>query len=272
MKYIRLLTSIVFIIACVVFVGGKIYSSKKDTVAPVITSENDEIHVTAGLSTLELLRGLVATDDKDGDLTDKIIIRRISPFLEKGVSRVEYVVFDSSNNVGRYERTVCFDNYSSPQFALSKPLMYKENSGIIFSDRLTAMDVLEGDISKLIKFEFSDIQQNKAGTYYVAVSVKNEFGDFVEINIPVNIVENSDYGNRLQLSTYLIYVKAGNTVDPLSFVKKVVDVHGMDADRTEVQATYEVDMTVPGCGQIRYVYVDESGNRAVTFLTVIVTE
>ena len=41
----------------------------------------------------------------------KIIIGKISPFEKKGISKVAYLVFDNSNNVGCYERTVEFDDY-----------------------------------------------------------------------------------------------------------------------------------------------------------------
>lgn len=126
---------------------------------------------------------MTAKDDKDGDLTDEIVIGKVSHFSEKGVSKIEYVVFDKENNVGKYERIVHFDNYTSPKFELTEPLMYRTNDKITLSDRLMAKDMITGDISDKIKFESSNVIQNKKGVYQVTVSVKNQFGDYVRENL-----------------------------------------------------------------------------------------
>lgn len=272
MRHIKRITIILFIIACIAFVGGKVHSSKKDVIAPVIQAKSDEIHIQAGSEEMDLLQGLTAEDNRDGNLTDEILIGKVSRFSEKGVCKVEYIVFDESNNAGRYERTVYFDDYTSPWFELTSPLMYKVNNKITFSDRLIAQDILAGNISDRIKFQSADINQKEVGTYYVTVSVKNEYGDAVQAEMPVNVVSDAEYSNQIQLSTYLAYVPVGGTIDPLSYISSAVDVNGAEVDWSRIWVSYQVDTTVPGCGQIRYDLSDEYGNTAVTFLTVIVTE
>lgn len=272
MRYIKRITVAVFIIMFIAFIGGKIYASKTDKVPPVISAESDEIHVQAGCEEQELLQGLTAEDNSDGDLTDQIMVGKISRFTEKAVSKVEYVVLDESNNVGTYERTVYFDNYSSPRFALSQPLMYKVYGDISISDRLTAQDVLSGDISDKIKFSSASLTRSEAGVYDIMVSVKNEYGDEVQETLPVNVVNESEYGTRIELNTYLVYLTPGSTIDPLSYVSRAVNTDGTEADRSQINVIQQVDTTTPGTGQFRYELNDGNGDTDVTFLTVIVTE
>ena len=120
MKIAKWMTIIIFICSIAVWIYGKKEMKKQDIVAPVITSTIDELYVDVTTGEEGLKDGLTAFDDEDGDITENIIVGTISPFKKKGVSDVEYVVFDSSNNVGRYERTVCFENYESPKIHLSK--------------------------------------------------------------------------------------------------------------------------------------------------------
>lgn len=273
MRNIKKITLLVFIIVGIAYGVGRYQDAKKDTVPPVILSENDEIHVAVGFSPEELLQGLTAKDDRDGDLTKEIMIGKVSDFTEKGVSKVEYLVFDKENNAGKYERTVHFDNYTSPKFELTKPLMYKINDTITMSDRLVAKDVITGDISNKIKFESANVVQNQEGIYQITVSVKNPFGDYVKESFPVNIVDTSEYGEQIQLNTYLLYVSAGSAIsDPLSYVEKVTDENGAELDHAAIRVTQNVDTTVPGYGQVRYELDDASGKTVVTFMTVIVTE
>lgn len=272
MRHIKRITLIVFIIVCIAYGGGKYHNTKKDMVPPIIMSENDEIHVQAGCGIEELLQGLTAKDDKDGDLTEQIMIGKVGRFSEKGVSKVQYIVFDRENNAGRYERTVHFDNYTSPKFELTKPMMYKVNDRITLTDRLKAKDIITGDISDKIKFESSNVVQSEEGTYHVTISVKNQFGDYVKEELPVNIV-GTECSEQIQLSTYLLYVPVGGTIDnPLSYVEKVTDQNGTEIDRTAVSVMQQVDTTVPGGGQLEYKMTDAAGNTVVTYMTVIVTE
>ena len=98
MRIIRIGTIVIFLMSGIFFFIGTLVSSKKDTIPPVITAESQELHVSAGSDPKELMKGLTAQDDRDGNLTEEILIGTISPFEKKGVSTIEYLVFDKSNN------------------------------------------------------------------------------------------------------------------------------------------------------------------------------
>ena len=84
MRYIRRVIVIAFVAAAAVYLVTTIgVSRKKDKTAPVITCEVDELEVSAGASEEELLKGLKATDNKDGDITDKIRVGSHSKFIDQ---------------------------------------------------------------------------------------------------------------------------------------------------------------------------------------------
>ena len=274
MKIAKTITILVFICTVAIWFYGKQEVKKQDAVPPVITSEIDDLYVDAKLMADDsvLKEGLTAFDDKDGDITDHIIVGTISPFKEKGVSDIEYVVFDSSNNVGRYERTVYFENYESPKFHLSQALLYEVNGKIAISDRLTATDMLEGDISGQIRFSSANLTTSEAGTYKLNVEVKNSYGDSVKYQLPINLVRYNCDQERIQLRDYLIYVEKGKEIYPEYYVKKVINRTG-EVERLEnVKITREVDLTKAGTGQICYELLEGEEVVYATYLTVIVTE
>ncbi len=273
MKIARRVTVLVFICAGIFWAVGKVHTMRLDTTAPVIYADSDEIHVQAGCPEEELKTGLTAADPEDGDITGEIIVGTISPFTEKGVSRVEYIVFDRNNNVGRYERTVCFDGYTSPKFELTKPLVYKKNSDIVISDRLYAVDVLAGDISDKVRYASADAVSYEAGTYDLEVEVKNPYGDVVQEKLLLNVVPYDTETEYIRLSSYLIYVSKGSTVYPADYIEKVVDTEGHELGAGQVTIVSEVDLNVQGSGQYRYELRNENNEIIyVTYLAVIVTE
>ena len=272
MKIARLITIFIFLCSIAVWIYGKGEMRKQDSVPPVITSSINELHVDASAEEINLKEGISAADDTDGDLTGNITVGTISPFKEKGVSDVEYVVFDSSNNVGRYERTVYFENYESPKLHLSKALVYEVNGTINISDRLTAVDMLEGDISGKIRFSSANLTTTEEGTYKLNVEVKNSYGDLVRYQLPINLVRYNCEQEYIQLKEYLVYVKKGGELSPEKYVEKVTNRAGGEEGLDAVRITREVDLTKPGTGQICYELLEGEHAVYAAYLTVIVTE
>lgn len=274
MKIAKIATILIFICSIVIWIYGKAEMRKQDTVVPVITSTMDVLHVDAGKGIEEVIlkEGLTASDDVDGDITEHIIVGTISPFKEKGVSDAEYVVFDSSNNVGRYERTIYFDNYESPKIRLSKPLVYEVNGRISITDRLTAADMLEGDISDKIRFSSSNLTITEAGTYRLYIEVKNSYGDSVKYQLPINLVRYNCDQEYIQLKDHLIYVKKGEEVSPEKYIDKVINRAGEIEKLENIKITREVDLTKSGTGQICYELLEGEDVVYATYLTIIVTE
>lgn len=124
MRYIRTITIGLFAVSLAIWlISTVVFNRNMDKTSPVITAESDQIQVSVADGDAALVEGLQASDNKDGNLTDQIIIGKRSKFVHKGISEVTFLVFDSSNNVGSYTRTVEYKDYRSPEFALSMPLV-----------------------------------------------------------------------------------------------------------------------------------------------------
>ena len=93
---------LIFVLACVVFIGFFIKEKMvEDHVAPVITCSEDELTLSVKENQEEaLMKGIKATDNRDGDLTKEVRISSISHFISGNKRTVTYVVFDKSNQMG----------------------------------------------------------------------------------------------------------------------------------------------------------------------------
>lgn len=63
----------------------------------------------------------MASDDRDGDLTDQILIKGVTPALADSSAQVTYIVFDSANNMATVTRTVRYTDYQAPALRCPGP-------------------------------------------------------------------------------------------------------------------------------------------------------
>ena len=273
------------IIALLLVVAITIYSEtrEEDTIesGPIINSSLDPLTVSCDFTREDLLKGLTAYDAEDGYITDSIIPGSFSLFKEKGVSEIDYYVYDSDNNCGRIKRNVVFFDYSSPKIALSSPLVFytKVASNRVVMNSLYGIDCLDGDV-KHIKVNSSTIDYATAGTYTISVSLINSFGDTATYDLPVHIITREYSGLEIRLTENLIYIKTGTEFNPEDFVKEV------ELSRTEklmpqkdwgIKIKSDVDTSTPGVYEVRYRIrkennADYGSVSGTTWLTVIVED
>ena len=74
------------------------HDQKNDGNTPIISSDIAEIRISCQYKKEDLLKGLTAYDEEDGYLTDKILIGGFSNFSERGVSSLDYAVYDKDGN------------------------------------------------------------------------------------------------------------------------------------------------------------------------------
>ena len=75
----------------------------KDRTAPVISFGENAVSYEEGMDESLLLQGVVAMDEKDGDVSDSLLVEKIAGTNGKEVI-VTYVARDSANNVGKASR------------------------------------------------------------------------------------------------------------------------------------------------------------------------
>lgn len=273
MKLIRILISIVFVLVVGLWSVNVILSKTvKDHTPPVITSESDELEISVKDDKSKLLEGLTATDDRDGDLTGSILIGTHSKFISKGVCDLTYLVFDSSNNVGKYTRRIKYTDYTEPVFSLNEPLMFSSGDTVSMFPKISLIDSLDGDISSKVKIVVNDVDSSKVGTYYVTFEASNSYADVVNRKLPVNIVNDPMDAPQIELTDYLIYVNVGDKIDPKKYLKSVSDKYDSSSDINNVSIISTVDTKTAGVQQVKYEYTDSKGLTGHTFLIVIVRE
>ncbi|MGM9912550.1 immunoglobulin-like domain-containing protein [Floccifex sp.] len=107
------LTTLVLGILCFVFVS-------RDTEGPEIIFPSEGITYQEGQSEDQLLNGVKAVDEKDGDVSDSLRIEKIENVENEAKIIVSYVAKDSNNNITKVKKVI--DNATTaatPQEELS---------------------------------------------------------------------------------------------------------------------------------------------------------
>ena len=86
------------VIAAVLYLG-------QDRTAPVISYGPDSLAYEEGMEESLLLAGVTAQDERDGDVTESLMVEKISE-TSNGNVIITYVAKDRSDNVGKASRTV----------------------------------------------------------------------------------------------------------------------------------------------------------------------
>lgn len=81
----------------------------EDRMAPVIHMEEVEMEYREGMSDEELLAGVTAMDETDGDVTGGLVVEKVSE-VGNGTVIVTYGVKDSSGNVGKASRVITLNS------------------------------------------------------------------------------------------------------------------------------------------------------------------
>ncbi len=270
MRVLRITVTIIFAVVAIVFSG--FYISEKinaDATFPIINIESGVLEVSFDANEAELLKGVTATDGKDGDLTDKIIIQSVSNFLDDGVCKVTYAVCDSNNNVATATRKIRYINYTSPKFSMVKPTCFSIYGGVNITDVFRAYDCIDGDISRDIIITSKDFTGSVAGVFELEVSVTNSKGDTSMVNIPLIVEDRSVTAPEIKLNEYLIYTNVGDEVDFTKSLVEAIDNFGTDIT-SAVRIEENVDFSKAGTYSVHYYVTDSRGNQGHTVLNVIV--
>lgn len=93
-------------LAIILGVRGYFTLSKLDQSAPTITFSDKAITYTEGEEYTALLEDVKAIDDKDGDVSDSLIVEKIYSDVEAKQAVVTYAAVDRSNNLMKTNRVV----------------------------------------------------------------------------------------------------------------------------------------------------------------------
>lgn len=220
MKRLRIITFACLIVSAVLLaVSSYLRAVRADSTLPSIRiPEQPLVLSVADHGTDALLEGVTASDKKDGDLTGRILLQDVT-LQEGNRMKATYAVVDSSRHVASASRIVEYEDYVPPRFYLSAPLRYTPGSSIQIKDRLTAFDVIDGDLSDQIRVNANNLMPYYEGTYPVTFEVTNSLGGTAGITLDVTVQSPEPGEPAVRLSKYLIYLRQGDAFDPTDYLE-----------------------------------------------------
>lgn len=196
-----------------------------DYTAPVITADYDSILASVYTSDQELLTGMRASDNLDGDVTDSLVLVSKSKFILDKTRYVNYAAFDKNNNVGTYTRILSYTDYIPPHFSISQPLRFLEGNGNLNAlNNISAYDCLDGDITKQIMITYGNkgVISDTVKGQNINLQVTNSAGDTATLELVYTTEDyNTFYLQSPSLSEYLIYTHAGEKPDYFSYLNGI---------------------------------------------------
>lgn len=208
-------------VAFLLFLRGQ--SLGTDRRPPAITFAEETPELSARDPREALLQGVTATDDRDGDVTDSLVVADIRLLTKDGTARVTYAAFDAAGNVTKASRNVKFTDYRSPRLSLTTGLTFNQNTKFDLFSIVKAEDMLDGDISHRVRIMSLDEDGiANAGSHKVQVNVSNSMGETVSLVLPVEVYAAGTYQATLELTDYLVYLPVGGTLDTQSYLASYI--------------------------------------------------
>lgn len=151
-----------------------------DPVAPVITLDGDSA-ITMEKGTVFEEPGYTATDDCDGDITDRVSVE----ILEDGIS---YSVSDNYGNITAVFREIRWVDTLAPELTLSGEGEITIKAGQSFTDPgATAIDQGDGDLTGSVQVD-GQVDIYHAGDYTLNYSVTDAAGNTTTLTRSIHVV------------------------------------------------------------------------------------
>lgn len=271
MRVMRWVVATMTVLTTVAFVVVVITTAiTTDRTLPIIKVEDGILEVSVNATEEELLQGISAYDEKDGDISSRLLVESISKFTEIGYCKVTYAVCDFDNHVTTATRQIHYTDYSPPTFRMTRPLVFSIYDPLNFIGTVEAEDCIDGDISKNVIIYSPDFKERESGNFTLQASVTNSKGDTASIELPIIVDEALVDGVKIILTDYLVYFKAGDPVpDWTTFVYEKVDSNGLESNfPLTIRTNFNKD--VPGIYTVNYYGTDDGVHRGRTALIVVV--
>lgn len=263
-KTFRTLITVFFLCVFTVFAiyRVRLYLAS-DSKAPVITADTDAIEASVSVTDEELLAGMRAEDNMDGDVTGSLVVASKSKFIKKGTLNVNYAAFDKNNNVGVYTRELTYVDYESPKFQITQPLrVLTGDTRANILEHIAATDCLNGNITSQIMYTLGErtMTGDRASIQTMNLQVTNSAGDTATLELEIDYDDyNSYYTPAPQLSDYVIYTKVGEVPNYRGLLIGIWtggvtrSFSGSDYDASDVQInSTHVNVKEPGTYPVYY--------------------
>lgn len=249
MKKVLLPISLIILVFLGVFAGWLLMA--KDREGPVIEVDMPSAQTWhSDMDRNELLEHIRATDERDGDVTDSLIVESVKSSDTEDSVTITVVAMDRSHNVTKSSWEMKRDTSANGETV--QPV---EGAGDETDPGQEDAGLQEGGEETTEETENSDPEEQ-------AVAAREE-----------QIAALSDEAPRFYLKQHQVTVEKNGEFDRLSWVEEISD----DADDRNslfrnIQVEGEVDVSAEGTYELTYFVVDSDGNRSnEEVMTVTVT-
>lgn len=257
-KWIALLTA-----ACIALGAFVVFQQiNADKQGPEINITQDAISVYRNdMNDSELLAGITAADDRDGDVSDTL---RVESIYETDTTHViiTYTAKDYSNNITKIKCQFELDSDSSEP--------KEENASSESDSQNNTSDDTE------LSNETDTVDETNEETDEPEVSPTPEAKDEAQEEKEKQEAEADSLpaqSPRVYLTDYLVKVPVGTSVDLLSYVSEIKD----DSDDVyelwrKIQITGSVNSAVPGTYKCTYYVIDSQNNISNNAVLTVIVE
>lgn len=216
----------------------------EDKTAPEIHFQDNGITYTEGEGYDQLLEGVTATDNRDGDVTQSLVVERVYPNEDRTTATIVYVARDKSNNIGKANKVVNFRNNGNPvQETAAEPDQPSEDTSDIQPD--TGADAGETPTTE---------------TSTAETGIPGGQEDMPEDGDVLNLPEGSPV---IKLKEEQVTIQRGESINRIALVESITD------DKDEKNALWnrisidgEFDANTPGTYEQIYYVMDSDGNKS----------
>ena len=112
MRRTRIFTIVLFVIAAAAFAVSQVMQMMTDKSGPTISMDTDSITVSAEASEKDLLQGVTAQDNTDGDVSQNLMIENMSNLMEGDTRTMTIVAFEQGAAQRDIQRLSCAAVYA----------------------------------------------------------------------------------------------------------------------------------------------------------------
>lgn len=255
------ITALGILTAALVAANGAVYMTK-DRTKPEIHFPKTEMTYASGSDEAKLLKGVTATDNRDGDVTKSLRISSVIPNKDNTEVTVEYTAKDSSNNVRKISRTIPYSGSSD-----------KENSN---GEDAASDDSAEGDEIVTESGVDEDTNGDNSGAEAESASQNTDVSanaasqSTVTSDATENAAASSDESEiasltagspQIRLTAHTATIPVGGTFSYMQYIDSMKDDKDSNttlAQRIELKGS--VDTSKAGTYTVTYVLRDSDGN------------
>lgn len=252
-------------IICIALAGFVIsVRMSTDKEGPKIYFDDSDITFSDDMTNEELLEGVRAEDEIEGDVSDTLTVESVYPIDDETAVAV-YVAKDSKNNITKVKREMKYEGESDDKESSEKE---KNNEKESSEDEETKENT-ESDVTPAVteapEENSAEAQQPEEtpspspdAELQANTAAEEEAARTEQETLAAQMPAQSP---RIYLTDYLIHIKQGENIDKLSYVKEIQD----DADNISelwhyIQVDGTLDTNVPGTYELTY-YVTDSNNN-----------